>query len=195
MYQSDIIVDGHNRGTKVNERRMRADDDLQTLKSTFQPLSGVQYVRRNNERLSWAGRRWRFDDVKEATQHTDTSPDYTSLGTLVVCVRRCIRVMETKLQMSSLAKDNTVQNQHYGKHEMSDRCLEKVGITNLVTFGPEETFPTESGWRSERVTDTSNPIERYTFTDSENAPFAKFVFHYRSLGEPLIALNKLIAQN
>jgi len=199
IYQSDIIVDGHHRGTKVNDRRMRTDDDLQTLKSSFQPLGGVQYVRRNNEGFAWVGRRWRFDDIGGASLHSDTSPDDPRLGTIVVCVRRCIRVMGIHLDMSRFAKDNTVQKRHNNKRRLSDKCLENDGITNVVAFGPEETFSTDpelkSGRRADRVTDTLIPTAKYTFTDSEIAPFAFFVFYYRSLGKPFIALNKSVTQN
>lgn len=170
---------------------MHADDDSQTLKSAFQPLGGVQYVRRNNDELSWVGRPWRFDDIRQASLHIDTSPDYHNLGTIVVRVRRCIRVMEIDLDTSRFAKDNAVQKLHYGKRKLSDKCLESAGITNLVTFGLEETFSANSGLktgrRADRVTDTLKPIAKYTFTDSENAPFANFVFHYRSPGKLFIA--------
>ena len=199
IYQSDISVDGRHRGTKVNDRRMRTDNDLQTLKSSFQPLGGVQYIRRNNEGFAWVGRRWRFDDIWGASLHSETSPDDPRLGTIVVCVRRCIRVMAIDLNMSWFAKDNAVQERHYGKRKLSDKCLENAGITNLVTFGLEETFSNdpglESGRRADRVTDTLIPMAKYTFADSENAPFAFFVFYYRSPGKPFIALNKSVTQN
>lgn len=185
-------MDGRHRGTKVNERLMRADNDLQTLKSAFQPLGGVQYIRGSDKGPSWVGRLWRFDDIWGASLRTDTSPERPGLGTIVVRVRRCIRVMEAKLHTSSVAKDSTMQERHYGKRKLSDKYLERAGLTNLVTFGAEEAFSTEpeleSGQRADRVTDTLKPIAKYTFTDSENAPFANFIFYYRSLGKPFIAL-------
>jgi len=107
--------------------------------------------------------------------------------------------MGIHLNMSLFAKDNAVQERHYGKRKLSDECFKNARITNLVTFGPEETFSThpklESGRRADRVTDTSRPTAKYTFTDSEIAPFALFVFCYRSLGKPFIALNKSVTQN
>jgi len=178
---------------------MRTDDDLQTLKSSFRPLGGVQYITRINKKHSWVGRPWRFDDIWGASLRADTWPEIPRLGIIVVRVRRCIRVMETKLDMGSLAKNNTVQDKHYGKRKLSEKCLERAGVTNLVTFGAEETFSAdpelESGRRADRVIDTSQPIAKYTFTDSENAPFANFIFHYRSLGKPFITLECPVAQS
>jgi hypothetical protein len=100
--------------------------------------------------------------------------------------------MEKDPNQNWFSKDNAVQERHYGNRKLSEKCLERAGITNLVTFGPEETFSTnvglESRRRADRVTDTLKPMAKYTFTDSENSPFAIFVFHYRSPGKLFIAL-------
>lgn len=172
---------------------MRTDNDLQTLKSSFQPLGGVQSVSRNDKGFAWVGRRWRFDDIGSASLHSDTSPDDPRLATIVVRVRRCIRVMGIHLDKKWLAKEQ----RHYGRRKLSDKCLENAGITNRVTFGPEETYSTdlESSRRADMVTDTLRPTAKYTFTDSEIAPFAIFGFYYGSLGKPFIALNKSVTQN
>lgn len=158
-------------------------------KAYFDPIGGVQYIRQcrtANPPYAWMERAWRFDDIHRARIRTDSGPNPSELGTIIVKIRKAARVITAQYhtQLSSYSQTNSSQEIRYRRTAVTDQGVQDSGITHLVMFGSEKKSNDrlQNGRKSSRLTDTFTPIDRFTYWDDESKPYAEFRFQYRSIG-------------
>lgn len=170
---------------------MREDDSQEVLRRAFPLIDSVQDIKHSSKAkppFVWAERPFRFDDLHRAGIRNETGSDPPGLGTIVVRVKRAVRVINAKYNKGkdvvSYAMTPSVQYIRYQRTMVTDQGVENTGITHLVMFGPEKTSnKLADGRKANKLVDTMAPIDRFTYLDDGGAILAEFVFQYRAIGK------------
>lgn len=186
----EVTIDGRARGSIVNQVVMKEESFKEHSKVAFAPIGGVQYLRpwrAANPPYAWIERAWRFDDLHRARTRAESGPDPSGLGTIVVRIRKAARVVTTNYHTQLVRYSHThgSQDYRYARTIVTDQGARRSGITHLVVFGPEKKSNDNllNGRNQTRLTDTFEPIDRFTWCDDGIKPYAEFRFQYRSPGK------------